>query len=66
MQAMGMLPTDEWCVRQRLYAGAGTKGALLHDSAYFELADLDADGYNETKSGILTQGPPNPPHYQRR
>ncbi len=37
---------------QRLSAGEGTKGARLHDWAYCELADLDADEYNETKSGF--------------
>lgn len=39
---------------QRLCAGEGTKGARLHDWAYCELADLDADEYNETKSGLWT------------
>ena len=28
---------------RRLSAGEGTKGARLHDWAYLELADLDAD-----------------------
>ncbi|BAB52339.1 transposase [Mesorhizobium japonicum MAFF 303099] len=41
---------------QRLSAGEGTKGARLHDWAYCELADLDADEYNETKSGLWTRG----------
>ena len=41
---------------QRLSAGDGTKGARLHDWAYCELADLDADEYNETKSGLWTRG----------
>ena len=41
---------------QRLYAGEGTKGARLHDWAYRELADLNADEYNETKSGLRTHG----------
>lgn len=40
---------------QRLSAGKGTKGARLHDWAYCELADLDADEYNETKSGLWTR-----------
>lgn len=31
-----------------------TKGARLHDWAYCELADLDADEYNEKKSGLWT------------
>lgn len=41
---------------QRLSAGEGTKGARLHDWAYCELADLDADEYNVTKSGLWTRG----------
>lgn len=41
---------------KRLSAGEGTKGARLHDWAYCELADLDADEYDETKSGIWTRG----------
>jgi len=44
---------DAW---QRLSAGEGTKGARLHDWAYCELADLDADEYDETKSGLWTRG----------
>lgn len=39
---------------QRLSAGDGTKGARLHDWAYCELADLDAD--NETETGLWTRG----------
>jgi SRSO17 transposase len=39
---------------QRLSAGEGTKGARLHDWAYCELADLDADGFDETQSGLWT------------
>ena len=41
---------------QRLSAGEGTKGTRLHDWAYCELADLDADEYDETKSGLWTRG----------
>ena len=41
---------------QRLSAGEGTKGARLHDWAYLELADLHADEYDETKSGLWTRG----------
>ena len=41
---------------QRLSAGEGTKGARLHDWAYFELADLDAAEYNEARSGMWTRG----------
>lgn len=43
-------------VWQRLSAGEGTKGARLHDWAYCELADLDADEYDETQSGLWTRG----------
>tara|TARA_R110002050_G_scaffold292057_1_gene447085 strand:+ start:34225 stop:34845 length:621 start_codon:yes stop_codon:yes gene_type:complete len=41
---------------KRLSAGEGTKGAHLHDWAYCELADLEADEYDETKSGVWTRG----------
>ena len=41
---------------QRLSAGEGTKGARLHDWVYCELADLDADEYDATKSGLWTRG----------
>jgi SRSO17 transposase len=41
---------------KRLSAGEGTKGARLHDWAYCELADLEADEYDETKSGVWTRG----------
>lgn len=41
---------------QRLSAGEGTKGARLHDWAYIELADLDADEYDERRSGLWTRG----------
>lgn len=47
------LEPDEW---QRLSAGEGTKGPRLHDWAYLELADLDAEEYDETKSGLWTRG----------
>ena len=47
------LKPDTW---QRLSAGEGTKGARLHDWAYCELADLDADEYDETQSGLWTRG----------
>ena len=39
---------------QRLLAGEGTKGARLHDWAYFELADLEAAEYDEALSGLWT------------
>lgn len=41
---------------KRLSAGEGTKGARLHDWAYCELADLDADENDEAKSGVWTRG----------
>jgi SRSO17 transposase len=41
---------------KRLSAGDGTKGARLHDWAYCELADLDADEYDETESRLWTRG----------
>lgn len=44
---------DAW---QRLSAGAGTKGARLHDWAYCELADLHADEYDESRTGLWTRG----------
>ena len=47
------LNPDAW---KRLSAGEGTKGARLHDWAYCELADLDANEYDETKSGLWTRG----------
>ena len=40
----------------RLSAGAGTKGARLHDWAYLELADLDAAEYDDGRSGLWTRG----------
>jgi SRSO17 transposase len=50
--ARGLEP-DAW---HRLSAGEGTKGARLHDWAYCELADLDADEYDDTQSGLWTRG----------
>ena len=47
------LEPEAW---QRLSAGEGTKGARLHDWAYCELADLDADEYDDARSGIWTRG----------
>ena len=41
---------------QRLSAGAGTKGERLYDWAYCELADLEADEYNESLPGVWTRG----------
>ena len=40
----------------RLSAGAGTKGARLHDWAYLELADLDAAEHDDGRSGLWTRG----------
>lgn len=40
----------------RLSAGNGTKGARLHDRAYLELVDLEADEYAADLSGIRTRG----------
>ncbi len=41
---------------QRLSAGDGAKGARLYDWAYLELADLDAEEYNESMTGLWTRG----------
>ena len=41
---------------QRLSAGLGTKGERLHDWAYLELADLDADEFSPQASGLWTRG----------
>src|SRR5215211_4988756 len=40
----------------RLSAGDGTKGARLYDWAYVELADLEAEEYNEALTGLWTRG----------
>lgn len=47
------LGSDAW---QRLSAGEGTKGARFHDWVYCELADLDADEYDDAQSGLWTRG----------
>jgi SRSO17 transposase len=47
------LPASAWC---RLSAGEGTKGPRLHDWAYLELADLDADEYVAGFKGLWTRG----------
>ena len=36
--------------------GDGTKGARLYDWAYLELADLEAEEYNEDLTGLWTRG----------
>lgn len=41
---------------RRLSAGAGTKGARLHDWAYCALADLDASEYDSGRTGPWTRG----------
>ena len=48
----------------RLSAGAGSKGARLFDWTYLELADLEATEYNESLSGLVDQGPSDPPQYR--
>lgn len=45
------LPRAAW---RLLSAGAGTKGARLHDWAYCELADLDAAEYDSMRTGTWT------------
>jgi SRSO17 transposase len=47
------LPKSAW---RRLSSGEGTKGPRLHDWAYIELADLDADEYNSRLIGKWTRG----------
>jgi SRSO17 transposase len=41
---------------QRLSAGDGTKGDRLHDWAYIELADLDANDFGADFTGTWTRG----------
>ncbi len=40
----------------RLAAGNGTKGVRLYDWAHVELADLEAEEYNEALTGLWTRG----------
>ena len=40
----------------RLSAGAGTKGPRLHDWAYLELANLEAEEFNTQNQGAWTRG----------
>lgn len=47
------LPEEAW---RRLSAGQGSKGARLHDWAYLELADLDADEFDADFAGTWTRG----------
>jgi SRSO17 transposase len=50
--AKTLRPSD-W---KRLSAGAGTKGPRLHDWCYLELADLEAEEFNEDNCGLWTRG----------
>jgi SRSO17 transposase len=47
------LAPEAW---RRLSAGDGTKGLRLYDWAYVELADLEAEEYNESLTGLWTRG----------
>jgi SRSO17 transposase len=47
------LEPSDW---KRLSAGEGTKGPRLHDRRYLELADLDADEFNEARHSLWTRG----------
>jgi SRSO17 transposase len=47
------LPSEAW---RHLSAGDGTKGPRLYDWAYVELADLEAEEYNEALTGLWTRG----------
>jgi SRSO17 transposase len=50
--AKALQPAD-W---KRLSAGVGTKGPRLHDWCYLELADLEAEEFNEDNRGLWTRG----------
>jgi SRSO17 transposase len=50
--AQALRPSD-W---KRLSAGAGTKGPRLHDWAYIELADLEAEEFSAESHGPWTRG----------
>ena len=47
------LGPSDW---KRLPAGAGTKGPRLHDWCYLELADLEAEAFNQENHGLWTRG----------
>jgi SRSO17 transposase len=47
------LQSFDW---KRLSAGAGTKGPRLHDWCYLELADLEAEEFNDENHGLWTRG----------
>ena len=48
-----LLKPVDW---KRLSAGHGTKGPRLHDWAYLELANLNADEFNDEHHGLWTRG----------
>ena len=50
--AKAVQPAD-W---KRLSAGVGTKGPRLHDWCYLELADLEAEAFNDEDHGLWTRG----------
>jgi len=50
--AEALKPVD-W---KRLSAGVGTKEPRRHDWAYLELANLQADGFNDANHGLWTRG----------
>jgi SRSO17 transposase len=47
------LSPSDW---QRLSAGSGTKGPRLHDWCYLELANLEAEEFNDENRGLWTRG----------
>jgi len=47
------LTASDWV---RLSAGRGTKGPRLHDWCYLELADLEAEEFNDQHRGLWTRG----------
>ena len=48
-----VLPSSELAASP---AGAGTKGPRLHDWCYLELADLEAEEFNDENHGLWTRG----------
>ena len=50
---------------QRLSAGEGTKGPRLYDWAYLELADLEADEYDDGAHRPVDARPADPPPPRR-
>jgi SRSO17 transposase len=47
------LTASDWA---RLSAGLGTKGPRLHEWCYLELADLEAEEFNDEHHGLWTRG----------